>query len=99
MVDACIEVIERALTNGDDISIHGFGTLGLRYRKARRTKDFLNGDDIEIEARFVPKFMPGKGLKTCARVYSLNAMETPIDDFDDDDDDDEVPEWVKNDGA
>ena len=100
MVDACIDVIERALKAGDDISIHGFGTLGLRYRKARRTKNMLNGDEIEIEARFVPKFIPGKSIKTCARVYSLNAMEASINDFDDDDDDDdEIPEWVKNDGA
>ena len=98
IIDACIEVIERALKSGDEVAINGFGTFGLKYRKARRTKDMSSGEPIEIAARFVPKFVPGTDVKMCAKIYSMGALgdDRLSDDLDIDDD---IPEWAMNDGT
>lgn len=36
IIDACIYVIQESLKRGEPVTIHGFGSLGLNYRKARR---------------------------------------------------------------
>lgn len=72
IIDACIYVIQECLKKGDPITIHGFGTLGLRYRKPRTTKSVNNNEDIVIEGRYVPKFTFGNDLRMCAKVYELS---------------------------
>lgn len=72
VIDACIAVIVDALKNGEEISIKGFGNLGLHYRAARRTKEPNTGEWCEIEARYVPKFSYGNDLRMAARLYELS---------------------------
>lgn len=74
IIDSCIDVIEDALKSGDIISVRGFGTLALHFRKARSTKHPDTKEDIEISERYVPKFTSGKDLKICAKIFesSLN---------------------------
>ena len=74
-VDAALLVIEEALKNGEDITIHGFGSLGLKLRAARRTKHPETGEDVEIDARYVPKFSFGQNLRTAAKLYELSLNE------------------------
>lgn len=76
VIDACIAVITDALKNGEEISIKGFGTLGLHYRAARRTKEPISGEWCEIEARYVPKFAYGNDLRMAARLYELSINES-----------------------
>ena len=38
IIDATIEVIKEQLKKGEPVAVHGFGTFGLKYRKARATK-------------------------------------------------------------
>ena len=76
VIDACIAVIIDALKNGEEISIKGFGTLGLHYRAARRTKEPISGEWCEIEARYVPKFAYGNDLRMAARLYELSINES-----------------------
>lgn len=76
VIDACIAVIVDALKNGEEISIKGFGNLGLHYRAARRTKEPISGEWCEIEARYVPKFSYGNDLRMAARLYELSHTET-----------------------
>lgn len=75
VVDACIAVIEDALTHGEHISIQGFGTLGLHHRKARTAKHPTTGEEVEVAERYVPKFTYGKHLRMCARVFELALAE------------------------
>lgn len=75
VIDACIAVIVDALKNGEEISIKGFGNLGLHYRAARRTKEPNTGEWCEIEARYVPKFSYGNDLRMAARLYELSHTE------------------------
>lgn len=76
VIDACIAVIIDAIKNGEEISIKGFGNLGLHYRAARRTKEPNTGEWCEIEARYVPKFSYGNDLRMAARLYELSHAES-----------------------
>lgn len=75
IIDACLAVILDAIKNGEEISIKGFGNLGLHYRAARRTKEPNTGEWCEIEARYVPKFSYGNDLRMAARLYELSHAE------------------------
>ena len=75
MVDACMLVIEESLKQGEEIAIQGFGSLSLKHRAARKTKHPDTGEDIDIEARYVPKFNFGKNLRVAAKLYELSLDE------------------------
>lgn len=72
IIDACLAVIEDAIKHGENISIHGFGTLGVQHRAARRTKHPDTGEIVNIDARYVPKFNFGNALRMAAKVYELS---------------------------
>lgn len=75
VIEACLAVVEDALKHGEEICIKGFGTIGLHYRAARRTKQPGTEDWYEVEARYVPKFQYGNDLRMAARVYELSQIE------------------------
>lgn len=80
ILDALIYTIKESLKVGDPVTIHGFGTFGLRYRKPRKTKKIGTDNDITIDGRFVPKFSFGNDLRMCARIYEMSfddRMKTP----------------------
>lgn len=91
VIDTCLGVICEAIKNGESVSVHGFGTLGLKYREARATKRPGTEDWVEVSARYVPKFVFGNDLRMCAKIYelSLNDKDSlippPIPDESDDD--------------
>ncbi len=75
IIDACIYIIQDALKHGESVSVRGFGSLGLHYRKARVTKHPNTGEFVDVNARYVPKFTPGNDLKMCAKIYELSIDE------------------------
>lgn len=75
IIDASIYVIQDALKHGMSVSIRGFGSLGLHHRKARITKHPTTGEAVDVEARYVPKFVSGNDLKMCAKIYELSIEE------------------------
>lgn len=75
IMDACIRVVTESIKNGEPISIRGFGVMGLNYRKARRTKEPMTDNWVDVEARYVPKFYPGNDLKIAARMYEYSLKE------------------------
>lgn len=90
VVDTLLEVIKDTLRRGDEISIRGFGTLGLKYRKSRATKKPGTDEWVDVEARYVPKFSFGNDLRMCAKVYELSLNDqlyhAPLPIFDEDED-------------
>lgn len=72
IIDTCIFVIEESLKQGEPITIHGFGSLGLNYRKPRSTKLIGTDEKIQVDGRYVPKFSFGNDLRMCARIYELS---------------------------
>ena len=51
------------MTKGEDVRLVGFGTFGVSQRGASKGRNPSTGEEIDIPARKVAKFTPGKGLK------------------------------------
>ena len=62
-VDSMINVIGDTLSQGDQVSLVGFGTFLTRKREARQGRNPRTGETIHISASRVPSFKAGKGLK------------------------------------
>lgn len=76
IVDACLAVAEDSIKHGEEISIHGFGTLGVQYRAARQTKHPDTKEIVDVAARYIPKFNFGNSLRMAAKVYELSLSDT-----------------------
>lgn len=72
IVDAILAVAEDTIKHGEDISIHGFGSLGVHQRAARQTVHPVTGEPVDVGARFVPKFSFGNTLRMAAKVYEMS---------------------------
>ena len=59
--------IQDAIKEGENVTLVGFGTFKTANRKARKGRNPQTGKEINIPARTVPKFIPGKALKDAIR--------------------------------
>jgi len=66
-VDAFVNVVMDALKNGDEVNIVGFGKFAVAHRKARKGVNPQTGEPIEIPAKDVPVFKPGKKLRDAVK--------------------------------
>ena len=62
-LDSVINSITGALSNGDSVSLVGFGTFSVKQRAARTGRNPQTGATIQIKAATVPGFKAGKALK------------------------------------
>ncbi len=62
-VNAVVSAMSDCLAKGEKVTLVGFGTFGVRQRKARTGRNPQTGESINIPAKKVPKFVPGKNLK------------------------------------
>lgn len=62
-VEAVLEVITKALKEGDKVSLLGFGNFEVKNRAARTGRDPRTGGVLQIPAANVASFKPGKVLK------------------------------------
>ena len=63
VVNATLEAITNALSNGEKVQLTGFGTFEVKRRNARTGRNPHTGEAISIPAKNVPDFKPGKALK------------------------------------
>jgi len=63
VVDATFNSIEKALRQGDNVRILGFGNFLIAQRKASTGRNPRTGAEVKIPASRVPKFRAGKALK------------------------------------
>jgi DNA-binding protein HU-beta len=68
ILDAFMESVKTALGRGDKVTLVGFGTFEVSQRQARKGRNPQTGAELHIAARKVPKFRPGKDLKTVVRT-------------------------------
>jgi DNA-binding protein HU-beta len=61
-LDGLVGVITNALTSGDKVTILGFGTFSTADRAARPGRNPKTGAEIQIPAKTIAKFKPGKDL-------------------------------------
>jgi len=62
-LESLINVIKKALKDGEDVAIVGFGTFSVRKRAARTGRNPQTGAVLKIKASKNPAFKAGKGLK------------------------------------
>ena len=62
-VNAFVNVVTAGLKAGDDITLVGFGTFSTGKRAARQGRNPQTGETINIAAKRVVKFKPGKALR------------------------------------
>lgn len=61
-LSAVLSGVESALKSGDSVSLIGFGTFSVNNRPARTGRNPQTGESIQIAAKNVVKFKPGKKL-------------------------------------
>jgi nucleoid DNA-binding protein len=62
-LNATLESIQDALSEGNSVGLVGFGTFQVRERAARDGRNPQTGDEMHIPAKNVPVFRPGKRLR------------------------------------
>ncbi len=63
VLSAALEAIMKAVSEGDKVTLVGFGSFESRERKAREGRNPKTGDKMEIPATRVPAFSAGKLFK------------------------------------
>ncbi len=61
-LNATLNTITNCLKKGDKVSLIGFGTFSTSKRPARTGRNPMTGKTIQIKAKTVAKFKPGKAL-------------------------------------
>jgi DNA-binding protein HU-beta len=62
-LDAFVSAVSTALSNGDSVSLVGFGTFAVKERAERKGRNPQTGREITIAAAKIPSFKAGKSLK------------------------------------
>ena len=62
-LDAMLKAAKKSLKKGDTVQLVGFGTFGVRKRKARKGINPRTGESLKIKAKTVPFFKAGSALK------------------------------------
>lgn len=84
IIDAVLAIVDDTLKHGKTVTIRGYGTLGLKYRKTRTTKHPETGKPIKIKAHYAPKFIFGDTLKLAAKVYEMSLNDNTNGDINND---------------
>jgi len=63
VIDVLTETIGDTLSKGEKVTLVGFGTFQVANKRARRGVNPQTRESIQIPAKKVPKFIPGKALR------------------------------------
>ncbi len=63
LIEIIFESIVESLNNGEKIELRGFGSFRVRDRNARKGRNPKTGEPVDIPAKRVAYFKPGKDLK------------------------------------
>ena len=62
VVDGFVSAVSDALSEGEKVTLVGFGTFSVGERSQREGRNPRTGEKIQIAASKIVKFKPGKGL-------------------------------------
>jgi integration host factor subunit beta len=72
IVNTLFQSITDSLGKGDKVELRGFGSFRIRHREARVGRNPKSGEKVEISAKNVPFFKPGKELREMVDDKGLN---------------------------
>ena len=61
-LEIVLETITNSLVDGEDVKIVGFGSWRIVQKATRKGRNPQTGEEIQIPAKTVVKFKPGKDL-------------------------------------
>lgn len=76
IIEDLFEELSQALERGDKIDLRGFGTFSVRRAKARIGRVIATGERVDIPARSIPDFRPGKELLARCNSSASAAQDT-----------------------
>ena len=63
LLDSVLDLVQETLVEGEEVKLVGFGKFAVRARKASSRINPQTKKPIEVAAKVVPLFRPGKELK------------------------------------
>jgi DNA-binding protein HU-beta len=66
-IDSLVDGVTRGLKKGSRVTLVGFGTFYSSKRKARVGRNPQTGETIQIKAKKVARFKPGKELESAIK--------------------------------
>jgi integration host factor subunit beta len=72
IVNAMFDAMSNVLAGGRRIEIRGFGSFGVKQRRARQGRNPKTGEPVEVDAKRIPFFRAGKELRN-----EVNGAEHP----------------------
>ena len=73
IVDTMFEQIVSALARGDRVELRGFGAFSTRGRDARVGRNPRTGAAVDVSAKRVPYFKPGKEMRERLNLGEVSA--------------------------
>ncbi len=67
-IDTFFEEIAAQLESGGRVELRGFGAFSTRQRAARKGRNPRTGESVEVHAKSVPYFKPGKEMRARLNV-------------------------------
>ena len=63
VLDIFFEEIAQRLSEGGRVELRGFGAFSTREREARKGRNPRTGESVDVPAKRVPYFKPGKDMR------------------------------------
>jgi integration host factor subunit beta len=78
LVSVLFEAMTRELATGQRIELRGFGSFGVKLRRARWARNPKTGAPVEVAARRTPFFRAGKELRDKLNGPAPGESEAPV---------------------
>ena len=63
LVEMILDTIKQTLKDGQTVKLSGFGNFVVRQKRSRKGRNPKTGDKVDVPAKRIPYFKPGKELK------------------------------------
>ncbi|MDO4449490.1 MAG: integration host factor subunit beta [Moraxella sp.] len=63
-----LDMMTYSISKNERVEIRGFGSFCLHHRDARRARNPKTGEYVDVDAKAVPHFKPGKALRELVDV-------------------------------
>ena len=73
IVNAILNEITAALARGDRVELRGFGAFSVKHRPARTGRNPRTGASVDVSAKRVPYFKPGKEMRERLNLTEVTA--------------------------
>ncbi len=73
VVEAIFDSVTEQLAKGGRVELRGFGAFSTRQRDARVGRNPRTGEAVEVDAKRVPYFKPGKEMRERLNLQEVTA--------------------------